>query len=56
MSEGVLDNIVAWQRGDEKLDVRALYDELWRIYGPQSPTNYCALLLLDMCTDPEITS
>jgi hypothetical protein len=45
MGEGVRDNIETWLVGEEKLDVAAMYDELARRYGPDSPTNYCSKLL-----------
>lgn len=46
--EGVIDNILGWLNGDEKLDVFAMYDELARRYGAASPTDYCARLLAEL--------
>lgn len=46
--EGVIDNIRAWRNGQEKLDVRAVYDECQRRFGEGGLTNYLACLLLEV--------
>jgi hypothetical protein len=46
--EGVVDNIVGWQAGRERLDVASLFSALEDLYGPDTPTNYCARMLADI--------
>lgn len=44
----VLLNIYEWERGDAKLEVKALYDALADRFGPDTPTNYLAKLLAEV--------
>jgi hypothetical protein len=43
---GLVENIRAWRAGEAKLDTRAIFDECERRFGPDTPTNYLASLLL----------